>query len=85
MAPPSPGTYLRYPAPPMGGVGTSVGEEVFMVQRELANKWMYPVSVTSIYDDQTRGYVVRFQEAHGLEVDGIVGPLTWAALYELEP
>lgn len=33
-----------------------------------------------IYGDETDGAVRSFQEAHGLEVDGIVGPITWRAI-----
>jgi peptidoglycan hydrolase-like protein with peptidoglycan-binding domain len=33
----------------------------------------------------TEAAVRDFQELHGLEVDGVVGPLTWAALLASEP
>lgn len=34
------------------------------------------------FADGTRGAVLAFQKARGLDVDGIVGPDTWRALYE---
>ncbi len=34
----------------------------------------------SDFGNGTRGAVINFQREHGLSVDGIVGPLTWAAL-----
>src|SRR3970040_1327218 len=36
----------------------------------------------SIFGDDTRQAVGGFQKARGLDVDGIVGPDTWRALYE---
>lgn len=35
------------------------------------------------YDDQTYQAVIAFQEMMGLTADGIVGPATWNALYEI--
>ena len=34
------------------------------------------------YGDQTEAAVIRFQQARGLDADGLCGPLTWAALLE---
>lgn len=34
------------------------------------------------FEDGTRGAVISFQKAKGLDADGIVGPDTWRALYE---
>lgn len=34
------------------------------------------------FEEGTRGAVVEFQRAKGLEADGIVGPNTWRSLYE---
>jgi len=36
----------------------------------------------SCYGDGTRGAVIAFQRARGLDADGIVGPDTWRSLYE---
>lgn len=39
-----------------------------------------PLSVDGIFGARTESWVVHFQDVHGLRVDGIVGPQTWAAL-----
>jgi peptidoglycan hydrolase-like protein with peptidoglycan-binding domain len=50
------------------------GASVSAVQRALG------VRVTGVYDSRTKRAVRAFQRRHGLEVDGIVGPKTLAAL-----
>ena len=32
------------------------------------------------YSDETAGRVRAFQKKHGLDVDGLVGPITWRAI-----
>ena len=36
--------------------------------------------VSGIFDNRTRNMVLAFQAENGLDIDGIVGPKTWAAL-----
>jgi len=50
---------------------TSVGSEVKYLQSQLE------IFVDGIFGQQTYVAVVDFQRKHGLEVDGIVGPMTW--------
>ena len=38
------------------------------------------LEVDGVFGKHTRGAVMVFQQTHGLGADGIVGPLTWAAL-----
>lgn len=57
----------------------STGDEVRKVQERLH------VAATGTFDDRTRQAVEHFQARMGLVTDGIVGPLTWAALFPVEP
>ncbi len=50
-----------------------------MLQREL-RKEMYAVRLDGLFGRNTEDAVMRFQRAHGLVDDGVVGPITWAAL-----
>ncbi|MDQ6648624.1 MAG: peptidoglycan-binding protein, partial [Actinomycetota bacterium] len=60
-----PGSYVQ--------VG-SVGPDVAAVQRALG------IVTDGSYGPQTRAAVIGWQQAHRLEVDGQVGPLTWLSL-----
>ncbi len=40
-----------------------------------------PIPVTGFFGPQTRNAVTAFQSGRGLEADGIVGPITWDAIY----
>lgn len=37
---------------------------------------------TNIYTHVTDAAILSFQEVNGLDVDGVVGPITWAALFD---
>ncbi len=39
------------------------------------------IDVDGDFGPQTHGVVMEFQSAHGLEVDGIVGPVTWGTMW----
>lgn len=41
-----------------------------------------PADERGTFGDDTRAAVIAFQQAKGLDVDGIVGPDTWRSLYE---
>jgi peptidoglycan hydrolase-like protein with peptidoglycan-binding domain len=63
----------------------ALGENVRTLQTELnasEPKPDPPLDVDGGFGPKTRAAVIAFQTAHGLEPDGAVGPLTWAALDE---
>ena len=59
-------------------------DEVKELQIEL-NKEGFPLKKDGLFGYSTEDAVKRFQRSYGLYEDGIVGPLTWAALLEVEP
>lgn len=56
------------------------GDAVKRVQRALRRTPNLSVEVDGIFGPTTHAAVVEFQQGAGLTPDGIVGPLTWAAL-----
>lgn len=56
------------------------GHVVKRVQRALRRTPNLSIVVDGVFGPATRAAVVAFQEGAGLTPDGIVGPLTWAAL-----
>ncbi len=70
---------LKYKFPIMSG------EDVLHLQRRLQELGL---TVTGrpdgIFGPQTESAVRAFQKSKGLKVDGVAGPLTWAALFDSE-
>jgi peptidoglycan hydrolase-like protein with peptidoglycan-binding domain len=60
-------------------IGAS-GPVVKRLQRALRRTPNLEVVVDGVFGAQTEAAVKSFQEGAGLTVDGVVGPLTWAAL-----
>lgn len=58
----------------------SRGDDVSLMQRRLSNWGFYDGPISGIFGAQTHDAVVRFQRANGLDPDGIVGPITRAAI-----
>lgn len=60
----------------------SSGDDVKRLQRVLARMLLYnPFGpITGVFDATLQTSVISFQQGAGLTPDGIVGPLTWAAL-----
>ncbi|MEO0410120.1 MAG: peptidoglycan-binding protein, partial [Cyanobacteria bacterium P01_A01_bin.135] len=56
------------------------GVAVTDLQRALANAGYFSGPVTGFYGSLTEGAVITFQQANGLVVDGIAGPITLAEL-----
>jgi peptidoglycan hydrolase-like protein with peptidoglycan-binding domain len=63
----------------------STGVAVRGLQRRLlgAGYGTDEIEIDGHFGPQTEAAVKAFQEASGLEADGVVGPKTWAALDEL--
>ena len=55
------------------------GDEVRLVQQALADHG-WRGAVDGVYGARTAAAVAGFQRQRGLATDGVVGPLTWAAL-----
>jgi N-acetyl-anhydromuramyl-L-alanine amidase AmpD len=74
------------PAPPTLRSGAS-GWQVTRLQRLLRQHGLLPepAQIDGDFGPVTEAAVRDFQELHGLEVDGVVGPLTWAALVAADP
>ena len=67
-------------ASPLIGLGAR-GPSVEELQHRLNAAGADPtLDVDGMFGEHTRGAVMMFQQSHGLVADGIVGPLTWAAL-----
>lgn len=58
----------------------STGKEVAIVQNNLKMLGYDPQAIDCIYGENTKAAVKEFQEANGLEADGIVGDYTWSSL-----
>jgi peptidoglycan hydrolase-like protein with peptidoglycan-binding domain len=59
------------------------GPSVRNIQQQLQAAGFYQAPITQVYDFPTEDAVRRFQQAHGLVVDGIVGVMTRQKLDEL--
>jgi peptidoglycan hydrolase-like protein with peptidoglycan-binding domain/Tfp pilus assembly protein PilF len=64
----------------LGSGYSSHRDAVRALQRRLARAGDAPGPIDGRYGPRTEQAVIRFQATHGLLVDGIAGPLTWAAL-----
>ena len=64
------------------------GADVRKLKERLLALGCYAPDITALQTDtfgaDTRRAVVAFQEAHGLEPDGVVGPMTYTALFPEE-
>jgi N-acetyl-anhydromuramyl-L-alanine amidase AmpD len=78
LKPPTPPAHPGYPGLLRLG---STGAGVLVLQRELAWKFGYRLVIDSIFGPVTQDAVRHFQAHKGLVVDGLVGPLTWGALW----
>ena len=72
------------PGQPTIRVGTT-GRAVRRLQRALRRTPNLSITVDGTFSPQLEAAVKAFQEGAGLTADGIVGPLTWAALPDGRP
>ena len=63
-----------------GYSNASGSPQVRSLQRHLALAGYSPGAIDGLFGPRTQQAVHTFQTSHGLRVDGIVGPQTWAAL-----
>lgn len=75
-APSWPGRYLVLTAPPM--TGADVGQ---WQARMHERGWR--LDVDGVYGESSRSTCKTFQAEKGIEADGVVGPVTWAAAWGL--
>ena len=61
------------------------GEDVMAVQKRLRELNFSAGAADGIYGPRTEGEVRKFQEQQGLRPDGLIGPLTWNRLFNIEP
>jgi len=59
----------------------SVGQGVRTLQRRLVARGWSKVEVDGDFGPLTQRAIMAFQKEKGLEVDGVVGPRTWTALW----
>jgi hypothetical protein len=69
----------RYASAPMLSL-SSVGAPVRSLQDRLRALGFDPGATDGVYGPATRRAVVAFQRSRRIDVDGIVGPVTWAKL-----
>lgn len=60
----------------------SKGDEIRKIQEKLKSGGFYKGPVDGDFGGGTEAAVKTFQRSKGLGVDGVVGPLTWKALFE---
>jgi len=56
------------------------GNDVALLQKKLNGAGASLVTA-GLFDPKTLSAVKDYQQSHDLQVDGIVGPLTWASLW----
>lgn len=56
------------------------GDDLAVWQQRMADRG-WPIAVDGRYGNQTRGVAEAFQREKGLDVDGLIGPITWRAAW----
>jgi peptidoglycan hydrolase-like protein with peptidoglycan-binding domain len=58
------------------------GDAVSQLQSQLSTLGFYTGQITGYFGPQTQDAVIRFQQANGLDADGVVGPTTLATIQQ---
>lgn len=61
------------------------GTDVQEIQTLLMQRGYSPGPIDGVFGPATKTAVMRFQSDRGFTIDGIVGPMTWAALHGTLP
>lgn len=77
---PSPSPSVTVPAFPGISKRGSKGKKIVTMQQRLKDRG-WAITVDGIFGPKTETIVRAFQKEKGLAVDGIVGPITWNALW----
>lgn len=59
------------------------GDDVAVLQAILTARKYSILVINGLFDSSTEYAVRKYQKQHGLKVDGVVGPLTWASLLSM--
>jgi peptidoglycan hydrolase-like protein with peptidoglycan-binding domain len=62
-----------------------ISPQVAIIQRRLRELGFYRGPINSIYDQNTRSAVIRFQSAHRITSTGQIGITTWECLFDTKP
>jgi len=76
--PPFPGRRLAFTE----GKPRMKGDDVRMWQARMLALGFH-IDADGIYGPKSKAFAIQFQQQHGLQVDGIVGPKTWHATFAL--
>jgi peptidoglycan hydrolase-like protein with peptidoglycan-binding domain len=57
------------------------GHDIAEWQKQ-ANWFKYGLDVDGVYGPKSQGACKDFQRTRGLEIDGIIGPITWAETFK---
>lgn len=70
-----------YPGEPLQYNVDSYNDNIKKIQERLIY-FGYNIKLDGYFGNQTKNAILAFQKQQGLETDGVVGPLTWNALFE---
>ncbi len=69
------GRYIQLTSPYMDG------DHVLLWQKQMIERG-WKLDPDSVFDERDHEVLIKFQQQNGLEVDGIIGPISWDAAWE---